>query len=323
MESRENSARVPLGEALDAVRETLRRALRDTPPPMLDLTEHLAETEGKNFRALLLLAASSGEDGAAPADAVTAAAAIELLHLATLVHDDVIDDADERRGKPSIKSRFGNKAAVVCGDYLFCKCFTMVAEIAKRYQDQYELVARAVTKICLGELRQLRHNADAALTVRRYLKIIAGKTSALFALSMYTGALLAGEEPMRVRRLARAGHYIGMAFQLTDDCLDYETQGHILKKPVKNDLAEGVVTLPLILAMAEKPELKAAMGRDLSPNEVAEIAAEVIALGGVKRTKAVAERYCGKAAALIERETDGPRREALLGLLEKIRVRVY
>ncbi|HHT16221.1 MAG TPA: polyprenyl synthetase family protein [Papillibacter sp.] len=323
MENVQKSGRMPLEGALEAVRETLRRALRDTQPPMLDLTAHLAESEGKNFRALLLLATASDGEVTIPTDAVTAAAAIELLHLATLVHDDVIDDAEERRGMPSIKSRFGNKAAVVCGDYLFCKCFMMVAQLAKRFQDQFEIVARAMTKICLGELRQLRHNADAGLTVRQYLKIIAGKTSALFALSMYTGALLAGEEPMRMRRLARAGHYIGMAFQLTDDCLDYETKGYILKKPVKNDLAEGVVTLPLILAMADKPELRDVVGKNLAPREAAEIAAQVIALGGVQRTKNVAGRYCDKAARLIEQETEGPRRDALLRLLEKIRVRVY
>ena len=323
MVNAQNSPRLPLEGSLEAVRETLRAALRDVPPPLLDMTAYLSETEGKNLRALLLLASASDDEGTVPREAVTAAAAIELLHLATLVHDDVVDDADVRRGAPSLKSRFGNKAAVVCGDYLFCKCFMMVSELAKRYQDQYELIARAVTKICLGEMRQLRHNGDAALTVRRYLKIIAGKTSALFALSMYSGALLSGDEPLRVRRLARAGHYIGMAFQLTDDCLDYETQGDILKKPVKNDLAEGVVTMPLILAMAEKPELKEAVGRELTPREVAEIAAQVVALGGVRRTRAVAQRYCDKAAKLIAQETDGRRREELLALLEKIRVRVY
>jgi len=323
MVNAQNSPRLPLEGSLEAVRETLRAALRDVPPPLLDMTAYLSETEGKNLRALLLLASASDDEGTVPREAVTAAAAIELLHLATLVHDDVVDDADVRRGAPSLKSRFGNKAAVVCGDYLFCKCFSMVADIARRFEDQYQLVARAVTKICLGELREIQHNRDTGLTVRQYLKIIAGKTSAMFALAMYTGAMLRGDEPLRVRRLARAGHYIGMAFQLIDDCLDYETDGATLRKPVQNDLAEGVVTLPLILALAEKPELRDVVGRGLSPKEAADIAAQVIALGGVQRTKDVATRYCDKAARLIERETAGARREWLLRLLEKTRVRVY
>jgi heptaprenyl diphosphate synthase len=308
-------------KALDAVRALIRETLQDSEAPMDEIVRYLAESEGKNFRASLLLAASAGDGGDVPKNAVITAAALELLHLASLVHDDVIDDAETRRGRQSVRQLFGNKPAVICGDYLFCKCFLLVAGISGPYQDKFADIAQAMTKICLGELREFRRKGDFSLGVKD--KIIAGKTSALFALALYAGTILGGYGEAEARHLAHFGHNLGMCFQLTDDCIDYQTDAAVAGKNVRHDLKEGVVTLPLIFAMAKAPALRDAVGAGLDVAGIASIVSEVVALGGVHMTMDVAAKYCRKASKLLETVPVSFRRTQLEALLEQIRTRVY
>lgn len=315
--------KVPLDQAPDIVRALMKQALLESDPVIAEITAYLSESEGKNLRALLLLTASAGEDGLIPKNALITAAALELLHLASLVHDDVIDDSAMRRGRPSVKQKFGNKSAVICGDYLFCQCFLLVADISGAFQDRFTDIAKAMSKICLGELREYRHTHDAGLTVREYFKIIAGKTSALFALSLYAGTILGGCGETEARKAARFGHYIGMNFQLTDDCIDYQTRSRVAQKTVRHDLAQGTVTLPLIYAMAKEPALKELVGSGLGAGGIRRVAETVVSLGGVKMTMDVADKYYLKALKLLESFPEGFRRRQLLLLLEKIRTRVY
>ncbi|SHI17627.1 heptaprenyl diphosphate synthase [Sporobacter termitidis DSM 10068] len=315
--------KVPLDQSLDLVRALLKQTLLESDTLMTEITAYLTESEGKNFRAMLLLTSSADAEGFVPRNALIAAAAIELLHLASLVHDDVIDDAETRRGRPSVKQMFGNKPAVICGDYLFCKCFLLVADISREYQDKFTDMARAMTKICLGELREYRQSGNAALSVREYFKIVAGKTSALFALSLYTGALIGGYDEAEARRASRFGHYIGMVFQLTDDCIDYQTESAVAGKTVQHDLAEGTVTLPLIFAMMKEPALRETVAKGLAPSAVRRVVSDVVNLGGVTMTMDLAQKYCRKAQKLLDAMLVGIRRSRLALLLDQIRTRVY
>lgn len=314
---------VPYDASLDIARDLIKKTLLESDAPIAEITQYLTGSEGKNIRAMLLLASSVDEKGFVPKNALIAAAALEILHLASLVHDDVIDDAATRRGRPSVKQLFGNKPAVICGDYLFCKCFLLIAEMSASFQDRFLDVAKAMSKICLGELREYRHNGDTALGVREYFKIVAGKTSALFALSLYSGAIIGGYGEKEARRAARFGHYIGMTFQLTDDCIDYQTNGDLAQKTVRHDLAEGVVTLPLIFAMMHKPALKDTVGSVMDSAELLRVIDDVVTLGGVKMTMDVAEKYYLKAVKILDSMSEGKRRSQFSSLLEQIRTRVY
>lgn len=162
-----------------------------------------------------------------------------MLHLATLVHDDVIDDADLRRGIPTLQRMYGRRTAVICGDYLLAASLRLAAQVGDRERYLDLRLPDYVGRICLGELGQHLNNGNLELTAYRYLKIIGGKTAALFEAAFYAGALFFTEEERLIRRYARLGRQIGMIFQLTDDCIDFESDEATAKKPVRSDYEQG------------------------------------------------------------------------------------
>ncbi len=310
--------RIAYESSMEAARTTVRDCLLGADPAISDVTRHLSAQTGKGLRAALLLAASSGPDGQVPAQAVPAAAALEILHLATLVHDDVIDEAATRRGQPSVQGRFGRKVAVLGGDYLFCRCFSMVAALLGSYPDRLADFSAGMTRVCTGEIEQLRHNRDVDLGLRGYLRIISGKTAALFALASYAGGVLAGETERDARVLGRFGFLFGMLFQIMDDCLDYEDDESDARKTVRHDLAEGVVTPPLIYSIAKNPLLREAARTAFdNPAELRAVLAEVAVSGGVRSSWTLAGRYLDKARRQLERVGDPYRRERLQHYLDE------
>lgn len=311
-------------DALPAVRELMNRTLRQSDPSLAEVMDHLTRENGKNLRAALLLATAADEADMVCQEAIVAAASLEILHLATLIHDDIIDEAPTRRGQPSVQSRFGKKTAVLGGDYLFCTSFSMIAGISSRYPDKLIDFSRGITRICVGEIRQHQHNGDTELSPYGYLRTIAGKTAALFSLAMYSGSILGGDTEKEARLAGRIGFYIGMHFQLADDCMDYEASSETLRKSTKHDLGEGVITLPLIMALASDPGLRELIrDRELSADEIASITADVVRLGGVAGSWRVADRYYRKAVALLDRFTDPVKKERLADILEKIQSRQH
>ncbi len=315
-------------QALPAVQVLLQQTLTHVDVILADVCAHLDQSGGKNFRAALLLAAAADEAGQVPVAATRAAAALELLHLATLVHDDIIDEAPLRRGLPSVQSKFGKKTAVIGGDYLFCLSFNLIASISAGYPEKFSDFSRAMTNVCVGELNQFKHQADTDLSVYSHLRIIANKTAVLFTLALYAGGVLGGDSEREARRLGRLGFYIGMLFQLADDCLDYVSSARMMKKQVNHDLAEGVITLPLILHLVRHPELKPLLKSQLqagtlSAADVALLAQDVVAQGDVDRAWAVAERCYQKATRLLAGVSGSRRRQYLGDLLASIRIRQY
>lgn len=279
-------------------------------------TEHLAKSSGKFIRADSCLICAENNNGLIHQDAAAAATAIELFHLATLVHDDVIDDAKTRRGIESLQTKFGRRTAVICGDYLFCLSLKTASSVSRREKYLNFNFSDYISRICLGEMMQGINNKNYDLSFYNYLKIISGKTAALFEASFQAGALLNDDSGDDVRLYSQLGKYIGMIFQLNDDCIDYESSQEQAKKPVLSDYEQGVITLPLIYTLEKNEELRTRVKASHVPKE--EINAAVTAAGGTAFARKIARRYYKKAVNIINRlNTRDEKKDRLNALLNK------
>jgi heptaprenyl diphosphate synthase len=210
----------------------------------------LVAAGGKRIRpALVLLAAKCGRYDVRKL--TPAAIAAELTHAATLVHDDVIDRAQVRRGRPTVAAQLGDEPAIVVGDFYFAKAYEQAASTDS--PEVVAILARAVMEICAGEIRQqaIRHRYDT--DVEEYMRRIEAKTATLLAACCDIGALLGGVDGPKRAALRAYGRLLGLAFQIADDVLDYEGNEHEIGKPIGHDIAEGFATLPLMLAMEDAP----------------------------------------------------------------------
>ncbi len=309
-----------LEEAISEVEERIDKALRFSPPIIREYTAHLAQSKGKLIRARALLICAGTAEGLIPEDAVILAASVELLHLATLVHDDVMDEADLRRNQPTLNHKYGRKTAVICGDYLFCLCMTQASKIEVDEKDIDFSLAKIISRICFGELLQHINNGNLGITSFDYLKIISGKTAALFEGSFYAGAYLSRlYTKAELKKFRKLGRYLGMVFQISDDCIDFEMEESEAGKPVRSDYEQGVVTLPLIFALSNKPSLLSKLQAGLlNPRALCQ---EVSHADGVKKAKLVSLKYYEKAMKLIEflsaQGLDKQKRQALTLLFDK------
>ncbi len=291
--------RIEYDEALRLSELEVRKCLKTAPPLIRRQTSHLARAAGKGIRARALLACSISSDGFIRHDAVNVAAAVELLHLATLIHDDIIDDAEMRRGIDALHVKFGEKTAVLCGDFLFCLAFDLASSISPRETDKDKIddvLPPYLTEICLGEIREFSNTGNLDLTEREYFRIISGKTAALFQATFHAGFLLSDEPREAKDAYIETGKQMGILFQLVDDCLDFVSSKKKAKKPVLTDCRRGVVTLPLIYALRADNTLRGKMENGLSEQE---LKAAVIAAGGVEYTQSKIKNCRSKAKKLI------------------------
>lgn len=306
-------------KAFGRVKTEVERMLTATPQSVRGYTAHLAQSWGKFIRTASLLACAQDVSGKINADAVRFASAVELLHLATLVHDDVIDNADVRRGVETLHKKYDRRSAVICGDYLFCLALREAASVADRKEYVDFDMPDYMGRICLGELRQGQNNRNLALSVPAYLRIIGGKTAALFEASFYAGAMTCTDvkgDPKELRKYRRLGHNVGMIFQLTDDCIDFEAPERLAKKPVQSDYEQGVITLPLIYTLEKDAALQAQAEKQAVPREAINRAVEKS--GGLRYTRAVSRHYYEKSAALIDGLcANAEKKERLRSILDK------
>lgn len=304
--------------ALDKTEQLIQSHLRNAPLVIRPQTKHLAKASGKKIRARTLLACAVKRDGLIDADAATAAAAIELMHLATLVHDDIIDDAATRRGIKTLNKKFSEKSAVLCGDYLLSLALQLASGIRipeHRTIQNGDALPGYLAEVCLGELRQNQNLFHYDLSEREYFKIIIGKTAALFEASFLLGFLFSDEAQEARETYVRLGKLLGIIFQLADDCADYEATQKTSKKPVLFDYAKGVITLPLIRAMKVNRELRAEIETGLSPQEVKEA---VTAAGGLAYTHAKIRQNFKEAGKIIaQMDVGDDKKDRLLALFEK------
>lgn len=295
--------------------------LRHAPGIISQYTAHLAESTGKLIRARALLACGLDRDNLVSQDAVQLATAIELFHLATLVHDDIIDDADTRRGLPTLQKKFGKRTAVICGDYLLSISLREAARVSvpkERDDRQNPLLTDYIHRVCVGELAQYQNNRNFQLSMLSYLRIIRGKTATLFEAAYRSGAYCSGVDESQWGLYAKLGRFVGMIFQLSDDCIDYEFSVDLAKKPVAKDFEEGVVTLPLIAALANDPTAKDRMKSFMGKPD--ELVSFVKSRGGTAYTRMVSTKYYHKAQKII---LELPGTTEKKRLLEKILNQAY
>lgn len=302
--------------ALGCVKKEIDNVLTKSPLVIREYTKHLTNSQGKYIRAHSVLVCAEGENGMVPPNAVKIAAAIEILHLATLVHDDIIDNADLRRGEVTLQKKYGRKTAVICGDYLLCAALNLAASISNK-QDYLDInMPDYIGRVCIGELDQHINNFNLNLSVYKYLKIISGKTAALFEASFFAGAVFSEVSETECKRYKQLGFNVGMIFQLTDDCMDFDATIDEAKKPVQSDFEQGVITLPLIHAFKHKKELQEkAATAGISRNEINEA---VNLTGGLGFTRLTVNKYYKKSKKIIaELNITETKRNRLLIILDK------
>lgn len=301
IENREKEiyGRVPIDfdDAFSMVKQGIDNVLNFSPPVIREYTMHLSKSTGKFIRGVSLLTCSLDEKGNIHQDATRFAVAVELIHLATLVHDDVIDNAELRRGEISLQKKYGKRTAVICGDYLLCAALELVGRAVDKDRYMKFDIPTHLNRVVLGELSQHVNNGNFDLSVFRYLKIISGKTAALFEASFYAGAILFEEDEAVIAKYARLGRYIGMIFQLNDDCMDFESTQLIEKKPVQSDYEQNVITLPLIHAFRVIDGFKEkAKTIRLSRDEINDAVRKA---GGLIYTHSVAKKYYEKSLGVL------------------------
>ncbi|MGH8436037.1 MAG: polyprenyl synthetase family protein [Pseudomonas sp.] len=236
----------PVVSQLEGVVDELRRIVLSDFPAIEEINDHLFWARGKLFRPTLLLL--SNQIGGRPhARAITLAALVELVHLATLVHDDAVDHSILRRGLPTVNALWNHQTAIIMGDYLYSRSVTELASLGR--VDLIEVLARAANEMSVGEMRQLVSCDALDFTELDYDRLIASKTASLMSATCELGAV-AGD-PSHREPLARFGHSLGMAFQIADDLLDYTATADVTGKPSGQDLREHKVTLPLIHALGQ------------------------------------------------------------------------
>ncbi len=303
-------------EALDLTKASVEKLLVQAPHMVRDYTKHLSKSQGKFVRAKGLLVCALNRENEIHENAVYMAVSIEILHLATLVHDDIIDDSDLRRGNETLQKKYGKKKAVICGDYLLSLALRNLSLLKEKENYTEFFLPNFVSRVCLGELEQYANNGNLNISTFRYLKIIRGKTAALFEGAFLAGAIFSGEQEKYQNQYAKLGRYIGMIFQLTDDCIDFEASEAEAKKPVGKDYEEGVITLPLIHAIKQN--------EDFSTNiktggiHIEEIINLVIKFDGIGFTKGISKGYYNKASLVIDGlETNIEKKGKLIDILEK------
>jgi len=303
--------------------------LNDPGYPLADQTSALIVSGGKMLRPAMVLMASGFSPTARNSQTrrkiAHIAAAIEILHTATLIHDDILDEADVRRGIPSLHTKFGTANAILAGDWLFSRSFRLVADYAQ--QKSARVLARFVESVCSAEIRQDLGKFSFSTTRREYLRTIAGKTAALFSLALHVGAAEAKVSPIVTQRLRRAGYDIGMAFQIIDDILDCESDDLTMKKPTGNDLKEGLCTLPLIYALEDKSkadELKTLLAaRPIGDEQAGKILKTVNACGALEKARTAARQFTTRARKEIAALPPCLARDELATLTEKLLTRTY
>jgi len=320
----------PVQEDLRALDALLRAELVSDDPFIGELVAHVLSTHGKMIRpALVCLSALAGaaERADRPPARLEISGAVELIHVASLVHDDVIDIADLRRGQATVNSLWGNQVAVLLGDYLFSKAFHLLARL--RAAELAAAMAWATVRMSQAEIKQIKYGNTAHTDEAIYFDIIEGKTAQLMSAACRCGAMTAGADARAVEALAAFGLEWGMAFQITDDALDVTSSTSSLGKPIGSDIQTGKVTLPVIHALRRAPEvdrrrletmLAAANGdaRDGDPGEIREILSRS---GAVEYALGVARTRAARAAAALEPLRDSPARRSLGALVEFVTAR--
>lgn len=293
-----------IGRELALVEEEFERQARSNVQVIAYISDYLRASGGKRVRPALTILSNYavGADGSSRS-AIRMAAVMEFLHTATLVHDDIIDNAEMRRNRPSVNARFGNQTAVLMGDWLYMSAFeTSLAERSLPILDILTAVTRKMTE---GELLQLTALGRTDVTVEDYFDILKRKTAYLFSACCEIGAILGGTNETEQRALREYGLNLGTAFQLVDDLLDFTATDKALGKAAGVDLIEGKITLPLIYLLESDPKMRASVQAVMRSGSYEEVSRETLShaverTGALERARTRAYEYADAARAALE-----------------------
>lgn len=318
---------VPLDlvEDLASVERRLREELISREPRLETIAWHLVGAGGKRVRPLVLLlafrAAAAAGSLARLDDAIESAVALELIHSATLLHDDIIDGNETRRGRPSALARFGAADTLVAGDFLFCRAFALCARFEA---EVIRWAGEACVALTEGEILQARFRRNPAVTLADYREIVARKTAVLFATGARTAAHLAGGDAALVAAMHECGHRLGIAFQMQDDLLDVTGEPRVTGKPRGLDLRDGNPSLPIVLGLARDPELAHLFAADGPTDaEVDTGLARLHATGVLGEIPGLIRAEAEAAVALLDELPHTAARAALLGIVAQLDSRTH
>ncbi len=323
-----DSIRTPIAADLEALEEFIRSRFASEGKLMSEMISHVLSSRGKGIRPIIVLLCSAltseantrhwveGERNCSKRTYL-GAMMVEMLHTASLIHDDVIDSADTRRGKPSANALWQSRNAVVLGDYILARTMSLGMDSA-----QFDLVSHivgSVATLCEGEILQSQHSADRDTTRQDYLEIIYKKTASLISISASAGAVSVKASRQDVEQMRRFGEALGMAFQIQDDILDYSRSART-GKPKNNDLREGKITLPLIEVLekctpAEKLQLLDKLSQCKEDESAVDFLQGVVeATGGMAMAARTMQNYIDRATSILANYADSPYRTALVNL---------
>ncbi len=301
----------PIQKRLDDVSNGLKDMAKHKFPFLADLLDHVFAAPGKRLRPAITLLSSNFHEHDEDVTNIMATA-VEMLHIASLVHDDTVDESDLRRGRATVSNLWGRNAAVLVGDYIFAASATFVCDtdnvrVIKRF-------AETIMELSSGELQEMSHSFDPKQSMEQYLNRIYNKTASLFTTAGESGAILSGASEEHVTALRNYGYNLGMAFQIVDDILDLDGTEQEFGKPVGSDLVHGIITLPALLAMESHPEDKFIEPLFRTPNDEVLLnrALQMIQDASViEKAYAVADNYCKAALESLDILPQTPSRDSL------------
>jgi len=313
----------PVQRDLDALDGLLRTELASGDPLLAELVTYVLGTRGKMIRpALACLSAEA--IGGGQEERLYIAGTVELIHIASLIHDDIIDAADVRRGAATVNVQWGNQLAVLLGDLLFARAFDLISRV--RHPEVAPAMALAAVRMSQAEIRQIEYSAEPHSQEEVYLDIIEGKTALLCSAACRAGGLVAGATPEQAQALGEFGLAWGMSFQITDDALDLTSKAEELGKPIGSDIPSGRITLPVIHALRIAEAGDVATLRRLLQAHTDGVMPEVLQIleryDAIPYALDVARRYSARAARVLDGLPPSPARESLRELSEFVLVRL-
>jgi len=305
------------------IEKELENAVQSDSPPIQQASMHLLRAGGKRIRPIFVFLSSKFGTYSMEQTAKVAVS-LELVHMASLVHDDVIDNSDMRRGRKTVKAKWDNRIAMYTGDFIFSRALTSIGEI--EMVPVHRLLADTMLEICKGEIIQFDYQRRTNQSFRDYLRRIKRKTALLLSSSCELGALVSDADPAVVRSLRKFGYYAGMAFQIVDDILDFTSSDKQLGKPAGSDLLNGHMTLPILYIRDEpefQPYLTKSFDGTLTENERTAMLRYVRKSGAIEKAQEISDLYLHKAAEEISRLPECDAKRAFEQIAEFLGKRTY
>ncbi|KAB7672928.1 heptaprenyl diphosphate synthase component II [Bacillus sp. B1-b2] len=311
-----------LNSDIEVIEKTLEETVQANSSLLKESSLHLLKAGGKRIRPIFVLLA--GQFGDYDIHQIKkAAVSLELIHMASLVHDDVIDDADLRRGQPTIKARWDNKIAMYTGDYIFARSMEIMSEINK--PEAHRVLANTIVEVCIGEIQQIKDKYRFDQSLRDYFRRIKRKTALLISASSLVGAIVSDVDVKHQKKLFDFGYYVGMSYQIIDDVLDFIGTEKELGKPAGGDLLQGNITLPAFYAM-EQEEIKRkilTVHEKMDKEELNVIIDLIKNSDAIERSLRVSDLYLKKALESIKDLPNGRAKSALINIAKYLGKRKF